>query len=297
MVPGNPWHYVLPVSEHSMVKGTVSSSYVEAKPRVRRGYFESRYGQLHVHNAIPPGGGFEEGTPLLCLHKSPLSGRMFERFLELAGRDRSVYAPDLPGFGDSDPPSSRPAITDYAAAIGDFIETMRFRQIDVLGYHSSSLVAAELAINRPKQVRRVVLISVPLLTEAERESLKKVPPSAPAAPDGSHLPGEWQRIVDVYGPGAPIELLTDAFVEKLRNGLHPAWLAHAALQYAARERLSLVTQQVLLMRPRDDLWDATLRAREVLPKARCIDIAEQGQGLFEAAPELVTDALKEFLRG
>ena len=280
-----------------MVKGTVSSRYVEAKPRVRRGYFESRYGQLHVHNAIPPGGGFEEGTPLLCLHKSPLSGRMFERFLELAGRDRSVYAPDLPGFGDSDPPSSRPAITDYAAAIGDFIETMRFRQIDVLGYHSSSLVAAELAINRPKQVRRVVLISVPLLTEAERESLKKVPPSAPAAPDGSHLPGEWQRIVDVYGPGAPIELLTDAFVEKLRNGLHPAWLAHAALQYAVRERLSLVTQQVLLMRPRDDLWDATLRAREVLPKARCIDIAEQGQGLFEAAPELVTDALKEFLRG
>ena len=46
-----------------MVKGTVSNRYVEAKPRVRRGYFESRYGQLHVHNAIPPGGGFEEGTP------------------------------------------------------------------------------------------------------------------------------------------------------------------------------------------------------------------------------------------
>ena len=297
MVPDNPWHYVLPVSEHSMVKGTVSSRYVEAKPRVRRGYFESRYGQLHVHNAIPPGGGFEEGTPLLCLHKSPLSGRMFERFLALAGRDRSVYAPDLPGFGDSDPPASRPGIVDYAAAIGDFVETMRFRQIDVLGYHSSSLVAAELAINRPKQVRRLVLVSVPLLTEAERESLRRVAPSVPATADGSHLAGEWQRIVEGYGPGAPLELLTDAFVEKLRNGLHPAWLAHAALQYAVRERLSLVTQQVLLLRPRDDLWDATLRAREALPKARCIDIAEQGPGLFEAAPELVAEGLKDFLRG
>jgi pimeloyl-ACP methyl ester carboxylesterase len=297
MVPDNPWQYVLPVSEHSMVKGTVSSRYVEAKPRVRRGYFESRYGQLHVHNAIPPGGGFEEGTPLLCLHRGPLSGRMFERFLALAGRDRSVYAPDLPGFGDSDPPTSRPAIVDYAAAIGDFLESMRFRQIDVLGYHSSSLVAAELAINRPKQVRRVVLVSVPLLTEAERESLKRVVPSVPALADGSHLAGEWQRIAEGYGPGAPLELITAALVEKLRNGMHPAWLAHAALQYAVRERLSLVTQQVLLMRPRDELWDATLRAREVLPKARCLDFAEQGQRLFEAAPELVVEGLKEFLRG
>lgn len=280
-----------------MVKGTVSSRYVEAKPRVRRGYFESRYGQLHVHNAIPPGGGFEEGTPLLCLHKSPLSGRMFERFLALAGRDRSVYAPDLPGFGDSDPPSSRPAIVDYAAAIGDFLETMRFRQIDVLGDHAGSLVAAELAITRPKQVRRVVLVSVPLLTEAERESAKRVPPSVAAASDGSHLLGEWQRIADGYGAGAPIELLTAAFVEKLRNGMHPAWLAYAAMQYAVRERLSLITQPVLLVRPRDELWDATARAREVLPKARSVEFSDQGPGLFELAPELVAEATKDFLRG
>jgi len=280
-----------------MVKGTVSSRYVEAQPRVRRGYFESRYGQLHVHNAIPPGGGFEEGTPLLCLHKVPLSGRMFERFLALAGRDRSVYAPDLPGFGDSDPPASRPGIVDYAAAIGDFLETMRFRQIDILGYHTSSLIAAELAVTRPQQVRRVVLVSVPLLTETERESLRRTPPAVPPSLDGGHLLSEWQRIAEVYGPGAPLELVTDGFVEKLRNGLHPAWLAHAALQYPARERLGLITQQVLMLRPRDDLWDATLRAREVLPKARCIDIAEQGPGLFEAAPELVADGLKDFLRG
>lgn len=281
-----------------MVKGTVSSRYVEAKPRVRRGYFESRYGQLHVHNAIPPGGGFEEGTPLLCLHKSPLSGRMFERFLALAGRDRSVYAPDLPGFGDSDPPTSRPAIVDYAAAIGDFLETMRFRQIDLLGYHTGSLIAAELAITRPKQVRRLVLISVPLLTESEREAAKRQGgSSAGGNPDGSHLASEWQRIADAYGAAGSSELVMGTFVEKLRNGVHPSWLTHAALQYAVRERLSLITQQILLLRPRDELWDATLRAREVLPKARCVDLSDQGPALFEIAPELVADGIREFLRG
>jgi pimeloyl-ACP methyl ester carboxylesterase len=281
-----------------MVKGTVSSRYVEAKPRVRRGYFESRYGQLHVHNAIPPGGGFEEGTPLLCLHKSPLSGRMFERFLALAGRDRSVYAPDLPGFGDSDPPTSRPAIVDYAAAVGDFLDSMRFRQIDLLGYHTGSLIAAELAISRPKQVRRLVLISVPLLTESEREVAKRqAASSAGGHPDGTHLAAEWQRIADAYGAAATPELVMGTFVEKLRNGVHPSWLTFAALQYAVRERLSLITQQVLLLRPRDDLSDATLRAREVLPKARCVDLSDQGPALFEFAPELVADGIREFLRG
>ena len=64
--------------------------------RARRGYFECRYGQLHVHHAMPPGGGFEEGTPLLCLHDLPGSGRVFTRLLPLAGEDRTVYAPDLP---------------------------------------------------------------------------------------------------------------------------------------------------------------------------------------------------------
>jgi pimeloyl-ACP methyl ester carboxylesterase len=280
-----------------MVKGTVSSRYVEAKPRVRRGYFESRYGQLHVHNAIPPGGGFEEGTPLLCLHKSPLSGRMFERFLALAGRDRSVYAPDLPGFGDSDPPTSRPALVDYAAAIGDFIESMRFRQIDLLGYHTGSIIAAELAITRPKQVRRLVLVSVPLLTEPEREAAKRLALSLAPGSDGAQLAAEWQRIADNYGPAAPVELATGTFVEKLRNGVHPSWLTYASLQYAVRERLSLLTQQVLLLRPRDELWDATVRAREALPKARCVDLGDQGPGLFETAPERVADGIREFLRG
>jgi pimeloyl-ACP methyl ester carboxylesterase len=226
-----------------------------------------------------------------------LSGRLFERFLALAGRDRSVYAPDIPGFGESDPPVSRPTMVDYAAAIGDFLDTMRFRQIDVLGYHTGSLVAAELAIMRPKQVRRVVLVSVPVLTEGEREVVKRAYPSTQPVADGSHLASEWQRTADTYGRGAPFELVTQSFVEKLRNGVHPAWLTHAALHYPVRERLSLITQQVLFMRPRDDLWDATLRARELLSKARCIDLQEQGPGLFEAAPELVADGIREFLRG
>jgi pimeloyl-ACP methyl ester carboxylesterase len=139
-----------------------------SEPRVRRGYFESRYGQLHVHNAIPPGGGFEEGTALLCLHAAGQTGRTFMKFMPLLARDRSVYAPDIPGSGESDGPGGRLSPTDAAAAIGDFLDSMRFRQIDVLGYQSGSVLAAELALGRPQQIRRVVLVGVPAMSEAER---------------------------------------------------------------------------------------------------------------------------------
>ena len=282
-----------------MAKGTVTNR-TAAEPRVRRGYFECRFGQLHVHNAIPPGGGFEEGTPLLCIHQTAGLGRIFERFLALAGRDRSVYAPDLPGFGESDPPPTRPTVADYAGAIGDFLDTMRFRQIDILGYQAGALVAAEMAVARPKQIRRVVMVSVPVLNDAERDAFRRG--SSAATEDGSHLMVEWKRTMESYGPGVPLasvpmDMRARAFAEKLKSGIHPTWALAAAQQYASRERLALVTQSALVLRPKDDFWEATLRARELLPKARFIDLADQGNALFEAAPEVVVEVTREFLRG
>src|SRR5204862_259728 len=155
---------------------------VAAQARVRRGYFECRYGQLHVHNSIPPGGGFEEAAPLLCLHDCPGSGRVFAHFLALAGRDRSVYAPDLPGFGESDPPPGVAAIEDYAAAIGDFLDSMRLRRLDILGQRVGALIGTELAVTRPRQIGRLVMVSAPLLTAEERRAAARAPPSpAPGA--------------------------------------------------------------------------------------------------------------------
>ena len=145
-----------------MPKATTRRDTLTAEPRVRRGYFECRYGQLHVHNVMPGGGGFEEGTSLLCLHDLAGSARMFTRFLALVGKDRSAYAPDLPGCGESDPPPPPPALANHVAAIGDFLDSMRFRQIDVLGLRAGALLATELAATRPAQIRRVVLASVPL---------------------------------------------------------------------------------------------------------------------------------------
>jgi pimeloyl-ACP methyl ester carboxylesterase len=133
---------------------------------VRRMYVDCRYGQLHLRSAFPSNGGFDELTTLVCLDAGPATGRIFGGLLGRMGTDRSAYAPDLPGFGESDPPTAQPSIEGHAAAIGDFIDHMRFRKLDLLGYQGGSFIAAALAAARPDQVRRVVMVAPPAFDAA-----------------------------------------------------------------------------------------------------------------------------------
>jgi pimeloyl-ACP methyl ester carboxylesterase len=130
-------------------------------PRLRRAYFECRHGQLHVHNAIPVGGGFDELTTLICLHGAAGTGRMFLEVSKRLGSSRSIYSPDLPGCGESDASTAKLSIGGYADAIADFLDSMRFRQVDLLGAGAGAAVATELAIGRPKVVRKLYLLGVP----------------------------------------------------------------------------------------------------------------------------------------
>jgi pimeloyl-ACP methyl ester carboxylesterase len=127
-------------------------------PRLRRAYFECRYGQLHVHNAIPVGGGFDELTTLICLHGDGATGRSFRELSQRLGRTRSVYSPDLPGTGESDGAEDASSPGARAEAIADFLDSMRFRQVDLLGAGTGAAVAVEIALIRPKLARKLALL-------------------------------------------------------------------------------------------------------------------------------------------
>jgi pimeloyl-ACP methyl ester carboxylesterase len=128
---------------------------------LRKMYVDCRFGQLHLHTSFPSSGGFDELTPLLCVAPPTQSGRVFRPVLRDLGRDRSVYAPDLPGSGESDAPEHAPVVADHAAAFIDLIDSLRLKQVDVIGYQAGALAAIELALAKPEQVRRLILIGVP----------------------------------------------------------------------------------------------------------------------------------------
>jgi pimeloyl-ACP methyl ester carboxylesterase len=264
---------------------------------IRRTFFDGRFGQLHVRVAKPDSTsqGTLHHTPLICLHQSPQSGRVFTEVLRDLGRDRFVYAPDTPGFGDSDAPPEMPEISDYAAAMGDLLDQLGHMPVDILGYHTGALTACELALARPHQIRRLVLIGLPVVNQAEIDTFFKTPWPVPMTMDDSYVRGEWNRSVHWAGPGSTLPVIARGFVDKLKAGEKAFWGGRAAMRYGFDKKLPQVMQPILAIGPKDDLWDISPRAETLIQNGRFMRWPDHGFGIFDAAPERINAEIRRHL--
>lgn len=151
---------------------------VKDTAKLRRLYIDCRYGQLHLTTAYPSSGGFDEASPLVFLHGEAGNGADFNQCAALLGCDRSVYAPDLPGSGASDAPPGRVTVSGLADAIGDLIDQLRLRQVDVFGCGRGAQVAFELAAARPQDVRRLIVCGQQPAAATSKPLLQLGPDSA-----------------------------------------------------------------------------------------------------------------------
>jgi pimeloyl-ACP methyl ester carboxylesterase len=167
-----PYRGLIDDGDNTLAKSVKPLPLAAQGVRTRRAYFDCKFGQLHVRTAFPGTGGFDEQVTLVCVHGARASSRTFARFLPEIGDVRSVYAPDLPGCGESDPSPSGNA-AEAASAIVDLARDLRLRQIDVLGLQWGAAVAVELGAAQPELVRRLVLIALPSerLTSAKQPAL------------------------------------------------------------------------------------------------------------------------------
>ncbi len=261
--------------------------------KVRRGYAKGRFGQIHYRIAQPA-----EGTgqpPLLCLHSSPNSGRIYETFLSAIGTDRIAVAADTPGFGDSDPPPTVPGIADYAAAMGDLIDALGFATVDVIGYHTGSLTSVELALTRPQQVRRVVMIAAPVFTDQELTELRAQFAPVELTQDGSHLAEAWAEHVYWAMPGWTLDHVAEQFPDALRRPDISWWGHNAAFNYPLAKRLPEVRQPTLVLNPEDDLHEQTLRARELIANGRVHELPDWGHGFLDIHTDAAATIVRDFL--
>lgn len=259
---------------------------------VSRGYASCRFGQIHFRECRP---SETLQPPLFCLHHVPNSGQIFESILPHLALDRCVYALDLPGFGMSDAAPNPQTIDDYALAIADAIGALGHRRatIDMLGYHTGAAVASQLALDPSLQIRRVVLAAVPVFSADERASFGAQTP-IPFDEHGDWAKEEWRRSWQWRGSSQSRDSVLRTYAEKMRPGARERG-ARAIVNFDMAAALQQITQPLMIMRPKDDLWEATGRAIALRPDARCIELAEFGHGLWEAAPARLAGLIEEFL--
>jgi pimeloyl-ACP methyl ester carboxylesterase len=261
---------------------------------VRKRYTDGLFGQLHVRVVEPT---HTSRPPVLCLHVSPLSGLVYEDLMRYLGTDRMVLAPDTPGYGMSDPPPKPPNIPVYAEAFSHLMDSLSLETVDLVGYATGSVIAAELARQRPDVVRRLVLFSAPVIDDEDRRTLGErfghvIEPQA----DGSHLLPLWDQVFRGRGPNQTAKLCHHVFTEHIRaDGDKKPWAPRAAFEFRLEEALAALTQPMVIYNIATEVHDSTLRAAPFVEPGTIVELPDWGHGFLQTQPENAATLVRDFL--
>jgi len=266
-------------------------------PMLSRGFYAGPYGPLHYRLAKGPAGsnGLQSHRPIVLLHMSPNSSRVFDSLLLSLAASRPVLALDTPGFGESEAPRQPIGIEEFAAATLELIDALGFDEVDVLGYHTGAMTAIELALLSPVRIRHVVQISSPVYTPEEQQAAGHLYRARELKTDGSHLVDAWRNMQKFYTNDVPLTVLARNFTSSLRGGPMSHWGHQAAFAYPLAKKLPLVAQPVLVINPEDDLVDKTRRAPELLQRGRLHELPGRAHGFIDQMTEEFTQLLEDFL--
>jgi haloalkane dehalogenase len=242
------------------------------KDSIPKAYANTRHGQVH-YRRLGQGGRRQ----VLLIHWLPLSSRMYQHVMPiLAERDCDALAIDLLGYGRSDARPEKWSMADWAANVAEVATQLGFRDALVLGGHTGSCVAAELALGFPQLVATLALDGCPFLTPSLRatfEAMRRAPRPAPDAA-GAHESLVFRTVRTTYEHYLPgftvttetLETLWPAMIDYLETDFVSS--APISADYDLETRLPAITQPALLLTAETDtLAGSFARACELLPQA------------------------------
>jgi 2-hydroxy-6-oxonona-2,4-dienedioate hydrolase len=99
-----------------------------------------------------------EGPPLVLLHALGESASDWRRVLPALSGTRHVYAPDLPGFGDSGKPAADYSSAFFARFVAGYLDALGIGLAAVVGNSLGGLAALRLALSEPARVSALGLV-------------------------------------------------------------------------------------------------------------------------------------------
>ena len=269
---------------------------------LRRGYANCRYGQLHYLRGSPSDGETKH-PPLVLLHQTPSSSLEYDKLVAEMGKDRDVIAFDTPGNGMSDYPPGPMEIPGFAVAFGDGIDDLGLAKagpVDVFGYHTGTLLAAELGIARPDAVGRLVMSGIPFRTVEERqERIEQIENGPKLTEDGEQILAQqralWNYVVGRRDKRIPLRRSAEIYMEKARPMDRYWWPYRGVWTYEVAERFPLIKQPLLVIQPHEALLQSSRDAAALVGTSHVVELPELSTDVFEVGVAEFARELRKFL--
>jgi haloalkane dehalogenase len=249
--------------------------------------------------------GPEDGPVALLVHGFPESSHMWQALLgELADAGWRGIAPDLAGYGDSDP--DPPATWDrHVAALGRFAGELELRDIVLVVHDWGGLIALRWACDTPGAVRGMVISDTGFFSDGRWHGLADV----------LRTPGTGEELVDTMtreGFGAALESMAPGMDDRALDEYFKAFAGDARRRghldlYRSGDferlqpyegRLAELGVPVLLLWGETDAFvpvAAAQRFAAELPDTELVVLDGVGHFLFDDDPGRANAAVLDFL--
>lgn len=263
----------------------------------RRAYIGQAHGQVHYRQA-----GNAEGPALLLLHQAPSHSAMYDKLMRELEDDFYLLAPDLPGFGASDPLPRRSddygvSIADLAEVVHVFLEGVAVERCFVFGHHTGAAVAAALEQQYPGTAMRMAMSGPTLLTEEQRATLPATAQLPGADAQGEYLLELWRKLRS-KDEEAPLAISQRELMSALAAG--PAYrdAYQAVCEFDTAGALAAIACPTLVFAgDADPLYGAVEPALAILPEGSRAEL-EGGERTYvcERQADRVAALLREFFK-
>jgi 2-hydroxy-6-oxonona-2,4-dienedioate hydrolase len=219
--------------------------------------------------------------PVILVHGLGVSSRYMIPTAVRLTPHRTIYVPDLPGFGKSGKPSRPLNITEMADALARWMNHVGIDRAPMLANSIGCQVIVDLALRRPEMVEGLVLVS-PTVDRKARTVFRSFA----------------RLLLDV--PRERLSLPFIALLDYLQAGMGRTALTFSyAMQDEVEKKLPFVRQPVLVVRGERDPIVPQSWAEEVngrLPASRLVVIPGAAHGVNHNSPEELAQLVLDFLK-
>lgn len=143
------------------------------------------------------------GPPVMLVHGFPLNRRMWWPQVEiLAAEGFRVIAPDLPGFGESEPPATEWRLERYADTLIALLDSLGTRQATICGMSMGGYILLDLLKRHPERCSAAVFIVTKSGADDAAGKERRLALAREATSHGSHVVADVFANI-LFAPGIP----------------------------------------------------------------------------------------------